>query len=119
MDDLLPVILKKNISKAIMKIDIEGAEHLALASASHLFSTIHIPYLFMEMAVQKKLCGSKSPQVSEDRRLISEMFVFLKRHGFMRVYRANLDGQPLNPNACNEYWPSDVVWVHNKQTFPP
>ena len=50
MDDLLPVIKGRNITKAIMKIDIEGSEPLAFCEAANLFETIHKPVIFMEVA---------------------------------------------------------------------
>ena len=65
MDDLLPVAINHNITKAIIKIDIEGAEHLAFAEATALFAKIHIPFIYSELTIQRKFFRSNVPE-SED-----------------------------------------------------
>ncbi|XP_074646751.1 uncharacterized protein LOC141902770 [Tubulanus polymorphus] len=45
MDDLLEVI---NFNRAVMKIDVEASEDKALSHSAKYFSTIDIPYVFME-----------------------------------------------------------------------
>ena len=46
LDDLVPLIKSKGIKTAIVKMDIEGAEHLALSKASVFFKEIFIPVIF-------------------------------------------------------------------------
>ena len=115
MDDLLPLFTHKNITRAIMKMDIEGAEHLAFASASGVLSTIHIPIIIMEIAIQRKFCDESEPD-SEDKRLTQKMFAMFRHHGYTRVY--DLSGMQLDPKKCSSKWPRDVVWVWKTQKFP-
>ena len=116
-DDLIPLIQSKNITKAVMKIDIEGAEHLALATASKLFSSIHIPYIFMEALFQKEFCGSGVPY-SQDKQLRMDMFSFLKKQGY-KVHRSGMNGGELDPRTCSRNWPTDIIWVHHSHSLPP
>ena len=118
MDDILPAVIDRGINRAVMKIDIEGAEHLAFANATRLFSTIQIPLIFMETNYQKQFCGVRVPQ-TEDERLSNAMFAFLKQQGFTRVFTSDVNGRSLDPEACSDQWPFDVIWVHHSQTFPP
>ena len=117
MDDILPLTVKRNITKAIMKIDIEGSEHLAFSNASKLFTALKIPYIFMEFVFQRRFCGPKQADTT-DNRLSNRMFSFFKRHGYTRVYASNLKSHILPLNSCSQ-WPGDVIWVHGSHAYPP
>ena len=118
MDDVVPLVTERNIFKAIMKIDIEGAEHLAFANASQLFTAVHVPLIFMETKFQREFCGAKTAK-TKDEKLSQNMFSFLKQNGFTRVFKAQLKKEPLDPSSCSRKWPKDVIWVHKSQRFPP
>ena len=116
MDDILPLAIERNITKAIMKIDIEGSEHLALSEASKLFTALKIPYIFMEFVFQRGFCGFKQAD-TRDKRLSNKMFKFLREHGYTRVYASDFRGRPLRSDSCTR-WPNDIIWVHKSCAFP-
>ena len=101
MEDILPAVIDRGINRAVMKIDIEGAEHFAFANATRLFSAIQIPLIFMETNYQKQFCGFKVPR-TEDERLSNAMFAFLKQQGFTRVFTSDVNRCPLDPDACSD-----------------
>ena len=117
MDDILPLAVKINITKAIMKIDIEGSEHLAFSNASKLFTALKIPYVFMEFVHQRRFCHHKQAHKLWNR-LSYRMFLFFKRHGYKRVYASNIKRHRLHFTSCSR-WPGDVIWVHGSHVFPP
>ena len=80
IDDILPLAVERIIIKAIMQVDIEGSEHLALSKASKLFTALKIPYIFMEFVFQQRFCAAKQAGTTNNR-LSNRMFSFLKRHG--------------------------------------
>ena len=116
IDDLLPVIKAKGMTKVLMKLDIEGVEHLAMAKVSQLFSSIKIPYVFLETLMQRHKCGPNVP-MSEDKKLRNDMFSFLLEHGYTRVFSTQIQtlGKKLDPKSCNSNWPTDTLWVHESQ----
>ena len=116
MDDMVPLMRELGIKGAVMKLDIEGAEHLALANASAMFEAVFIPYVFMEIEIQKRLCDPSRPP-SSDKTLVDRMFRFFADHHYTRVYDS-VKRILLDQTQCSAKWPRDIVWVHHSQRYP-
>ena len=118
IDDLLPVMKVKGMTKVLLKLDIEGVEHLAMAKAAQLFASVNIPFVFLETLIQRLYCGPKVP-LSQEQNLRNDMFSFLIKQGYTRVFSTQKEtlGKELDPKSCNINWPTDVLWVHENQTL--
>ena len=101
MDDLIEVVRFK---KAIMKMDIEGSEHKAIAKCEKLLKHVYIPYIFMEVLIQKQIPGN-----------LDQIKLILERNGY-KAFALNM--QPLLTGVL-EYpkWPIDIIWKHSNTSF--
>ena len=103
LDDLLEVIKFK---QAIMKIDIEGFEHLALRYSSRLFKEINIPYIIMEWLKLGEFYGSEITE-TRDKTLTNMMVKWLTEQGYVATSLVN--GEKLRPSYWYA-WPNDILW---------
>ncbi|KAH9512984.1 hypothetical protein Btru_035529 [Bulinus truncatus] len=103
LDDLLYVVSTKS---AIIKIDIEGYECKALATASHFFSVIKVPYIFMEwrQMTEKRLMPLTVCPASN----IDALSHFLSQRGY--VPHEIRSGIKLNPYRASTWKIGDVYW---------
>ena len=101
MDDLAKVI---RFPKAIMKIDIEGHEHKAIAHCDKLLKKIYIPFIFMEWRFPTKSTATQS-------------FVYdvLGKNNYV-AYNARNPTHVLRKETIMQ-WPGDVVWKHKNADF--
>ena len=97
-DDLLPLVNEKNISNAIIKIDIELSEHFLCETGQLMFDRINIAFVMMEWANIKLI--PKKANVIRD--------FFIDRHYI-----------PYTPETCQpqdepnyRLWQSqDIYWI--------
>ena len=106
MNDILPFVKFK---KAIIKIDIQGFEHLAFQHAEKLFDAVYIPYILMEWGIINHHYISAS-HISEDKTKVIRMIDFLIKRGY--VVRSQPEGKPLNIGKGWGVWTMDVLWIH-------
>ena len=105
MDDLLEVIMFK---RAIIKIDIEGFEHLALRHSTRLFNKLDIPYIIMEWLKLGEYYGSDMTS-SENKLLTNKMVETLTAMGY--TAQSLVTGEKLSPKHWFG-WPNDILWKH-------
>jgi FkbM family methyltransferase len=99
-DDLLPLVSERNISDAIIKIDIELSEHFLCETGQLMFEQINIPFIMMEWANIKSIPTKAN--------LIRDFFI--NRHYL-----------PYDPVTCQpqkerdyRHWNSqDIYWIKN------
>jgi len=99
-DDLIFIVNERNISNAIIKIDIETSEHFLCETGQLMFDQINIPFVMMEWANIKT--------ISTKANLIRDFFV--NRHYL-----------PYNSETCQPQketnyalWKSqDIYWIKN------
>nr|KAI8765115.1 hypothetical protein BgiMline_002785 [Biomphalaria glabrata] len=103
LDDLLYVITTKT---AIIKIDIEGYECKALATASTFFSALQVPYIFMEwrQMTDKRLL----PQTVCPAQDIDALSHFFSDRGY--IPHEIRSGIKLNPYQSSAWKIGDVYW---------
>lgn len=89
-----PQVIK--FKRAVLKVDIEGAEHKMLAGASRLFSAIDIVMVLMEWT------QNRTPK---DRQFIRH---FMESRGFQP--HQNIDS-PTKLSSDDKTWPLDIVWM--------
>ena len=99
MDDLTKVI---RFPKAIMKIDIEGHEHKAIAHCDKLLKKIYIPFIFMEWRFHKNTTATQKYDV-------------LAKNNYT-AYNARKPTHVLQKETIMK-WPPDVVWKHKNADF--
>ena len=101
MDDLIEVI---HFKKAIIKMDIEGSEHKAIAKCEKLLKHVYIPYIFMEVAIQLRIPGA-----------LDQISLILERNDYKAF---DLNKQLiLNREPKYSGWPSDVIWKQRNASF--
>ena len=101
MDDLIEVV---HFKKAMIKMDIEGSEHKAIAKCEKLLKHVYIPYIFMEVAMQLRI-----PSALDLIKLI------LERNGYKAF---DLNKRPLlNTKPKYSGWPGDMIWKHRNALF--
>ena len=100
MDDLLSVV---NFKKAVIKMDIQGSEHLAISQCERLLKTVYVPFIFMEWVIQRE--GKESQQL---------ILSVLSRNGYSAFKINNKD--PLKISMAKE-WPGDILWKHRGAHF--
>ena len=101
MDDLINVT---RFPKAIMKIDIEGHEHKAMAHCDKLLKKIYIPFIFMEWTFPTKTTATQS--------FIHDV---LAKNNYT-AYNARKPTHVLQKETIMR-WPGDVVWKHKNADF--
>ena len=95
MDDLLSVI---TFTKAVMKIDVEGYEAIALSKSAGLFTKVNICFVFMEWhwLVAEKKGGDQF------------VFDYFTSMGYKPYKQATFQEPPLTTHYTT--WPFDVFW---------
>ena len=94
----------KSFTQALMKIDIEGYEPLALTleSAKKLFDSIDVCIIFMEWGNFKKRLDFRNE--------IEKMIDFLLSYGLKPYMLHNYGGGPLLDKTNWNMWPTNVHW---------
>lgn len=99
LNDLVQVA---TFSTALMKIDIEGHEDIALRKAEHLFRSVYIPYVMMEWVFFRNVITNATR---------AEWIVnTMKSHGY----------SPFSHNGDNmahkdyHWYGIDVIWIHKE-----
>ena len=106
MDDLIKVI---NFKRAILKIDIEGGEHLAFKHPTRLFQHIYIPYVFMEWLLVREYFVNVDT-ITKDKIIVQAMITWFISHDYTPFCLAT--GFQLDHTAWYG-WGHDVLWKHN------
>jgi hypothetical protein len=95
-DELLPILLARDVRGAIMKIDIEGSESFVVESGSRIFDTLEIPFIQMEW--------HKVRDHPARTKVITDFFE-----------KRNYDPRTLSCQLLNSIsqitWPGDICWV--------
>lgn len=104
MDDLLEVI---SFSEAVLKIDIEGSEHKALARAHTLLDRIAIPAIYMEWLNMKRYL-SNTARYEHDVSIIFQMLNLMMYHEY-KPYSFIESQIELNQSNIS-IWPNDILW---------
>jgi FkbM family methyltransferase len=118
VDDLVPVIKKQfpNMSKALLKLDIEGHEHMALNVSNNMFGRISVPFVLMEwLGIKEVLVGNLGTR--EDREQVRFLVKSLKTKGYdhyMPNKLALFNRQFKLSDSAWELWPNEVLWIHEK-----
>ncbi|CAF3423693.1 unnamed protein product [Rotaria socialis] len=102
-DDLLPVVRKRDIREAIIKIDIETSEHHLCGTGEQMFSQINIPFVMMEWANIKEIPSRAN--------LVQEFFI---KRGYIPFKSVTCE-----PETEKDYrlWHSqDIFWIKKTHT---
>jgi len=111
LDDLVDVI---PFSQAVLKIDIQGSEHVAFQCAKRLFDSVHFTHIFMEWEIMRDFFVH-SNHTSHDKLLVEQMISFLLDFQFV-PYKLVFDGaEPLDPKRWGS-WPINIVWLRLANT---
>ena len=95
-DDVLPILVDRQVRGALLKMDIEGSESFVVESGGRVFDTIDIPYVMMEWMNVRKY---------PDR--VKVILDFFNK----RQYEArSLSCQLLN-QGFYQTWPGDICWM--------
>ena len=105
LDDLRFVL---TFSRAILKIDSQGYEHVAFQHASKLFEQVFIPYIYMEWIVMRDHYVRPN-HTSTDKDLVENLLGFLYDRDY-RPYRLDAEGATVLHRRAWQTWPNDVVW---------
>ena len=101
MNDLIEVV---HFRKAIIKMDIEGSEHKAIAKCETLLKHVYIPYIFMEVEMQQRIPGN-----------LDQINLILERNGYKAF---DLNKQPLLTGELRySGWPGHMIWKHKHALF--
>jgi hypothetical protein len=96
-DDILPILKKKNIRNAVMKVDIQWAETYLCDTGSETFDFVNIPVVLMEWDI-----GAR-----HEARMRNVLNFFVER-GY--VGTADMCTVLNETNAFNS-WPRDIYWM--------
>ena len=110
MDDLLEVV---HFKKAVIKMDIEGHEHIAFRHSSRFLSKVYVPFILMEWRVLRGYYGSEVTE-SDDKALAGWLVDYLTNHGYT-PYQYTRD-IPLITKQWYA-WPDDIIWKHEMRDF--
>ena len=113
--------------RAIMKVDIQGYEHLAFEHIETLLDSVYIPYIYMEWLVMKKhgnkenieekLQGRTQWESSSiDKEKVENMIKILYRRKY-RPHSLTKDGATELGAGSWQSWPLDIVWRHLPSTI--
>ena len=103
-----------DMTKAFLKLDIEGSEHLAMSHANVLFELIHIPYVVTEWMNINFYCFIPYPP--RHRYKLEQMIGFFAIRGYTPYHFAPR-GKRLKAKGCSR-WPKEVIWVHASVPYP-
>ncbi|CAF1526474.1 unnamed protein product, partial [Rotaria sp. Silwood1] len=96
-DDILPVLQKNHVRSAIMKVDIEGSEHLLCETGHAVFEQFDIPVIQMEWQYVRRYKNRAEIVLN-----------FFKKHHYIATRDICLQ---LDAAQAFQSWPSDVYWV--------
>merc|ERR1712150_400372 len=102
------VLLVSNFTRAVIKLDIQGYEHLAFQHAEKLLTNIHVPYIFMEWILMRDFYITENHS-STDKILTEEMIALLFKLDYRPYGLSYKGGKPLDPRHWGT-WPDDIVW---------
>ena len=108
MDDLLEVI---DFEKAVIKLDIEGAEPLAMASAHALFKSLNISAVFMEWDYSRQYYWIGKHDGRAGVNTLKGMVDFLFNSGFKPQDNLDFGSYKFLEYSDAAQWPDDIVWV--------
>lgn len=101
-DDILPILKKKNIRNAVMKVDIQWSEFHMCATGGKVFDYVNIPVILMEW--------DRGPGHTLRMKIILRFFID-------RGYVATADMcKTLNEADATTAWPSDIYWIKMNQS---
>lgn len=101
-DDILPILQKKNIRNAIMKVDIQWSELFLCETGTETFHYVNLPIVLMEWAVHV--------EYKDRMRVLLNCFI-------RRGYVATADMcKTLSENDAFHAWPVDIYWVKMNQS---
>ena len=104
LDDLAPLAV--NFTKAIIKIDIQGYEHIAFLKASKLLELVDIPFIYMEWVLMRDFYVTEEHR-SDDKDMVEQMLELLDDRGY--VPYSLISGKKLKiPYWFG--WSEDVLW---------
>jgi FkbM family methyltransferase len=102
-DDLLPILIERNVETAMIKIDIETSESYMCQTGSKIFDRINIPYVMMEW---------NRLRVHHKKR-----YQFIIDFFTARNYVATDDNcKELKTEEWLKTWPGNIFWI--KRTYP-
>ncbi|CAF3945845.1 unnamed protein product [Rotaria sp. Silwood1] len=96
-DDILPVLQKNHVRSAIMKVDIEGSEHLLCETGHAIFDQFDVPVIQMEWQYVRRYKNRAEIVLN-----------FFKKHHYIATRDICLQ---LDAAQAFQSWPSDVYWV--------
>ncbi|CAF3754852.1 unnamed protein product [Adineta steineri] len=102
-DDVLPILIARNVKTAMIKIDIEAAESFMCESGSKIFEEINIPYIMMEWH------GIRSKYQERYQFIID----FFSARGYVATDQSCKD---LRIKDWLRNWPGNVFWL--KRNYP-
>ena len=96
-DDILPILKQRQVKGAMMKVDIEGSEHILCETGHQVFEQLNISVVQMEWQYVQRF------------RVRGEIVLkFFEEHRYIPT----LDMcQRLNPMEAFQRWPFDVYWM--------
>ena len=96
-DDILPILKQRQVKGAMMKVDIEGSEHILCETGHQVFEQFNISVVQMEWQYVQRF------------RVRGEIVLkFFEEHRYIPT----LDMcQRLNPMEAFQRWPFDVYWM--------
>ncbi|RUS69798.1 hypothetical protein EGW08_022444, partial [Elysia chlorotica] len=103
MDDLLRVL---PASKVVIKVDIEGYECRALATARRFFSAVQVPYIFMEWRQMRERQHERDTHCTPAQ--VRALAQFLASLGY--VPHEVRSGVALNPARATGWVVGDIYW---------
>ncbi|CAF3041750.1 unnamed protein product [Rotaria sp. Silwood2] len=96
-DEVLPILIRRGVRNAIMKIDIEGSESFVVESGSHVFDTLYIPFIQMEWLKVRHYVD----------RIIKVIVDFFGKRNYDPMTSSC---QVLNPSEFR-IWPDEIYWL--------
>lgn len=106
-DDLLPILQKRGVKTALIKIDIETSESYMCQTGSKVFQQIDIPLVMMEW---------HSWRINHQKRYQYIVDCFTQRN----YTPTNEDCEQLKTSEWLKKWPGNIFWIKNiyiNQTF--
>ncbi|CAF4652051.1 unnamed protein product [Rotaria sp. Silwood1] len=95
-DEVLPILIKRGVRSALMKIDIEGSESFVVESGSHIFDTLDIPFIQMEWL--------------KVRHYVDRVKVIIDFFSKRYYYPITSSCQLLNTREY-KIWPNEIYWL--------
>jgi FkbM family methyltransferase len=100
-DEILPILIARDIRGAVLKIDIEGSESFVVESGSRVFDTLDIPLIQMEWKLVRRY---------NDR--VKLILDFFRKRNYDSMTSAC---QLLSSHEYSQ-WPDDIYWLKRNTT---